>query len=652
MHTEQNKLTKKDKEAVGLLSIGTFLEYFDLMLYVHMSVLMNELFFPKTDDPTMISFYAAISFCSSYIFRPIGSLIIGFIGDIFGRKVVLMITSFSMAAACITISMTKTYAEIGIIATITVTICRFIQGFSSLGELSAASLYVTESYKSPNRYSICASLSLLSRMGGTFALVIALCAFQSAFEWRLPFILGAAVALIGMGARYKLRESGDFIKSRFMQNKSSLYTQNIYKKLTNYFFITFISTIWLYYGVIHSSVILKTTFNFTAEEIINHNMKVMIVSAVIYTIMPFLLQYIHPIKIVISQAVFTILSLPIIVYNLANIDSVSNLFIIQVIILTFTPGARVFMDSVCSRYFYIRRRFTVITLVPAISHSIGYIGTSFGLHYLTMKYGAYALLIYSMPCLILFLIACNYFKKLEIQKGRYHHYPYKDDEVEEDLYNYNYELKKEYEPFKKECKYSSKLLEKIESINKTAKVPVNIKLVKKAIAFAKKWHDGQMRKTGEPYYTHPLAVAMMTAQYKYKTYMIVSAILHDVVEDSDCTVELIAKEFNPRIAEIVKLLTREEENRKLTIADSMKKIFDAKDYDALLIKGLDRLHNLQTIRGMKPEKRRKIAEETIYEIANIVAYAVDDLNINNKNKLEKKLYKLSNKALKSAMNNS
>ncbi|OZG31371.1 MFS transporter [Rickettsia endosymbiont of Culicoides newsteadi] len=58
-------LTREQKEAVGLLSIGTFLEYFDLMLYVHMAVLLNELFFPKT-DPSTTAIYSATAFCSTF----------------------------------------------------------------------------------------------------------------------------------------------------------------------------------------------------------------------------------------------------------------------------------------------------------------------------------------------------------------------------------------------------------------------------------------------------------------------------------------------------------------------------------------------------------------------------------------------------------
>ena len=66
-----SSLKPEHREAIGLLSIGTFLEYFDLMLYVHMAVVLNPLFFPKT-DPYMAGFISAIAFCSTYVFRPFG----------------------------------------------------------------------------------------------------------------------------------------------------------------------------------------------------------------------------------------------------------------------------------------------------------------------------------------------------------------------------------------------------------------------------------------------------------------------------------------------------------------------------------------------------------------------------------------------------
>ncbi len=97
--TEQRSLTKEQKRAVSLLSVGTFLEYFDLMLYVHMSVLLNELFFPET-DPYTASLISAAVFCSTFVFRPIGALIFGYIGDKHGRKATVVITTMMMAMSC------------------------------------------------------------------------------------------------------------------------------------------------------------------------------------------------------------------------------------------------------------------------------------------------------------------------------------------------------------------------------------------------------------------------------------------------------------------------------------------------------------------------------------------------------------------------
>ncbi|WP_341757768.1 MFS transporter [Candidatus Tisiphia endosymbiont of Ditula angustiorana] len=88
---EHKSLTREQKEAVGLLSIGTFLEYFDLMLYVHMAVLLNELFFPKY-DPHTAAILSGAAFCSTYLLRPFGAIIFGWIGDNIGRKSTVVIT--------------------------------------------------------------------------------------------------------------------------------------------------------------------------------------------------------------------------------------------------------------------------------------------------------------------------------------------------------------------------------------------------------------------------------------------------------------------------------------------------------------------------------------------------------------------------------
>ena len=100
MSEAQTSLTREQKQAVGLLSIGTFLEYFDLMLYVHMAVLLNDLFFEPA-DPLTASLYTAFAFCSTYLLRPVGAILFGWIGDNIGRKHTVVITTAMMSVSCV-----------------------------------------------------------------------------------------------------------------------------------------------------------------------------------------------------------------------------------------------------------------------------------------------------------------------------------------------------------------------------------------------------------------------------------------------------------------------------------------------------------------------------------------------------------------------
>ena len=185
----QHSLTREQKEAVGLLSIGTFLEYFDLMLFVHLSVLLNELFFPKT-DPYIKSLITAAAFCSTYVMRPFGAIIFGWIGDNLGRKTTLIITTFMMSISCIIMSILPTYAQVGITASILVTLCRIIQGMSSMGEIVGAQLYLTEFIPVPLRYPAVATIALAASVGAFGALGVAsLVLTNPSLSWRYAFAI-------------------------------------------------------------------------------------------------------------------------------------------------------------------------------------------------------------------------------------------------------------------------------------------------------------------------------------------------------------------------------------------------------------------------------------------------------------------------------
>ncbi len=144
------------------------------------------------------------------------------------------------------------------------------------------------------------------------------------------------------------------------------------------------------------------------------------------------------------------------------------------------------------------------------------------------------------------------------------------------------------------------------------------KVVEDAIAYAKTMHEGQTRSSGEPYYTHPVAVAGILAEMKMDLGSIVTAILHDTLEDTDATYDELEKKFGKEVADLVdgvsKLTRIESKTVEGKQAENFRKLLLAmsEDIRVLLVKLADRLHNMRTIGGHKnPEKQRRIALETL-----------------------------------------
>lgn len=177
------------------------------------------------------------------------------------------------------------------------------------------------------------------------------------------------------------------------------------------------------------------------------------------------------------------------------------------------------------------------------------------------------------------------------------------------------------------CDYGKKLIDKIQELNITAKNPIDIQEIAKGLYYARKYHEGQMRQSGEPYYTHPVEVAIMLADFTaheapklYKSYMIIIALLHDTIEDTHLTHEDISKIFDQDIADNVERLTRIKPHGKISSGEMLNLLIQEKKYDIALIKVFDRLHNLQTINAKSPDKALQIVKETIERFLLIAAY--------------------------------
>jgi (p)ppGpp synthase/HD superfamily hydrolase len=163
----------------------------------------------------------------------------------------------------------------------------------------------------------------------------------------------------------------------------------------------------------------------------------------------------------------------------------------------------------------------------------------------------------------------------------------------------------------KNCHYSNRLLSKISDLEKTSDTLIDLKMIKKAIYYAKKYHGTQIRQTGEPYYSHPIEVAYMVCDYLFETDAIIVSLLHDTLEDTLLTRDMLEKAFGSSMAQQVVDLTRIKPTGKITSAEVVKQLWIEKKYKLILVKLFDRLHNMQTIFAKSPEKQQKIVTETL-----------------------------------------
>jgi GTP pyrophosphokinase len=145
----------------------------------------------------------------------------------------------------------------------------------------------------------------------------------------------------------------------------------------------------------------------------------------------------------------------------------------------------------------------------------------------------------------------------------------------------------------------------------------DVELIRRAGLVAVNAHEGQLRRTGEPYVTHPIAVAGIAADLGLDEPTIAAALLHDAVEDTGITTDWLAKEFGDQVSAIVDGVTKldrlEFDSREAQQAATIRKMFIAmaQDWRVLLIKLADRLHNMRTISVMPMARQRAIAQETL-----------------------------------------
>lgn len=220
------------RRAVKGTFVGNVMEWYDIGVFGYLIVTLGPVFLPESDGVTQTLFMLG-TFASTYLFRPLGGLFFGWLGDKIGRRRVLFITLTVVAAATTMLGLLPTYNSIGSVAAVLLVVLRIVQGFSGGGEFTGAVTFISESAPDKKRGFYCAFLDMGSYLGFALgaAVVTAIQVIfgQEAMEgglWRVPFLIAAPIGLAAVYLRLRVAESPHFMRlveeDRANENKRRL----------------------------------------------------------------------------------------------------------------------------------------------------------------------------------------------------------------------------------------------------------------------------------------------------------------------------------------------------------------------------------------------------------------------------------------------
>lgn len=208
------------KMPIAAACFGNFIEFYDFIVWGYFATIISTLFFPS-DDPVAGLLITYTVFAVSYVARPIGSLIFGYLGDKYGRRTPLTVSILLIALSTTAIGLMPAYASIGIWAPIGLTLLRLAQGVAVGGEYGGAMAYISENspndrrgfYSSWQYFTIGAGLAAGAFVATLFTSTLSTDDLH-AWGWRIPFLLGAPLGLVGLIIRLKLDETPSFVALR------------------------------------------------------------------------------------------------------------------------------------------------------------------------------------------------------------------------------------------------------------------------------------------------------------------------------------------------------------------------------------------------------------------------------------------------------
>ncbi len=205
-------------KAIFIGSVGNLVEWYDFYAYTAFALYFAPAFFPNS-DPVVQQLNAAVLFAATFLMRPLGGWLFGYLADHFGRRLSLTLSVVCMCFGSLIIAVTPTYGSIGLAAPAILALARVIEGLSLGGEYGASATYLSE-VADANHRGFYSSFQYVTLIGGQLTAIIVLLLLQKVFltpdelkawGWRIPFVIGALLAIFAAVMRRGLHETEAFV---------------------------------------------------------------------------------------------------------------------------------------------------------------------------------------------------------------------------------------------------------------------------------------------------------------------------------------------------------------------------------------------------------------------------------------------------------